>query len=316
MPHVSVVIPVFNSAHLIGNALASVFAQTFRDFEVIVVDDGSEDQPELEAAIACWAARIRLVRQSNHGPGHARNTGLRLAAGDLVAFLDADDEWTPDKLARQVEYFRRHPETGLLHTRVIGETRPGSAVDGPPRQAFCELYHTDFFIQTLTVMIPRRVLEAVGGFDERREIHIEDWDLWLRIAARHPIGYLSEPLALHRHGGWMSRHIERTYAGQLLVIDKSRGLCQLACATHRAAPDACERRRLHVLHRDWGYSRREAGDARGARVQLARALAHAPLDWRTLALYLSTFSSQRWRSRLRQLRSGRLAARREATTAS
>jgi glycosyltransferase involved in cell wall biosynthesis len=319
MPHVSVIIPVFNSAHLIGNALTSVFAQTFRDFEVIVVDDGSEDQRALAKALAGWADRIQLLRQSNHGPGHARNTGLRLASGDLVAFLDADDEWTRDKLARQVEYFHRYPATGLLHTRVIGETQPAGVAPGPPRHAFCDLYHTNFFIQTLTVMIPRRLLEEVGGFDERREIHIEDWDLWLRIAARYPIGYLPEPLALHRQGGWMSRHVERTYTGQLLVMEKSRGLCQMACATHRAAPRECERRRLHVLHRDWGYSRREVGDARGARAQLARALAQAPLDWRTVALYLSTFASRRWRSRLRRLRvgAGRLtAARREARTAS
>jgi glycosyltransferase involved in cell wall biosynthesis len=304
MPHVSVIIPVFNSSHLIGHALRSVFAQTFTDFEVIVVDDGSDDGEALERVLREWGSRIRWIRQANHGPGHARNTGLRLAAGDLVAFLDADDEWMGEKLARQVGYFRQYPETGLLHTRVVGEASPGTAIAGAPRHAFCDLYHTAFFIQTLTVMIPRRVLVEAGGFDERREIHIEDWDLWLRIAARHPIGYLPQPLAVHRKGGWMSRHVERTYTGQLLVMEKSRDLCRQACAAHRAAPAACDRRRRHVLYKDWGCSRKDLGNLQGAREQFRRALAIAPLDFRTALLYLSTFLSARWRSRIRRIRSG------------
>ena len=311
MPQVSVVIPVFNSARLIGHALRSVFAQTFRDFEVIVVDDGSEDHEDLERALREWDGRIRRVRQANHGPGHARNTGLRLASGNLVAFLDADDEWVDGKLAGQVEYFDRYPETGLLHTGVVGESSPGAVAEGPPRHVFCDLYHTAFFVKTLTVMVPRRVLQDVGGFDERREIHIEDWDLWLRIAARYPIGYLSQPLAIHRRGGWMSRHVERTYAAQLLVMEKSQDLCRLACPDHRAAPAACDRRRRHVLHRDWGCSRKEMGDARGAREQFVRALAQSPFDLRTGLLYFSTFLSLRWRSRLKRIGSAatRLALR-------
>jgi glycosyltransferase involved in cell wall biosynthesis len=188
MPHVSVVIPVFNAAALVASALRSVFAQTFADFEVILVDDGSEDREALDAALAEFSGRVRQIRQPNGGPAMARNTGIAAATGELVAFLDADDEWLPEKLARQVEYFGRYPQTGLLHTAVVHGTRHGGACDGPPRSAFCELYHTDFFINTLTVMMPRRVLEEVGGFDERREIHVEDWDLWLRTAARHPIG--------------------------------------------------------------------------------------------------------------------------------
>ena len=168
LPHVSVVIPVFNAAPLIGAALRSIFAQTFTDFEVIVVDDGSEDHEALNAALSEFAGRLQYVRQANGGPAKARNAGVARASGELVAFLDADDEWLPEKLARQVEYFRQYPETGLLHTAVVGGTRRGNAVDGPPTRAFCELYHTEFFINTLTVMMPRRVLSETGGFDERR----------------------------------------------------------------------------------------------------------------------------------------------------
>jgi glycosyltransferase involved in cell wall biosynthesis len=301
MPHVSVVIPVFNAAALVASALRSVFAQTFADFEVILVDDGSEDREALDAALAEFSGRVRQIRQPNGGPAMARNTGIAAATGELVAFLDADDEWLPEKLARQVEYFGRYPQTGLLHTAVVHGTRHGGACDGPPRSAFCELYHTDFFINTLTVMMPRRVLEEVGGFDERREIHVEDWDLWLRTAARHPIGYLSTPLALHRRGGLMSRQIDRTYEAQLLVMAKSQALCHDACARHRADPVRCERMRRYVLHRDWGHSRFEVGDGRGARAQFRRAFAQAPFDPTTMRLYASTFVSERWRARLRRI---------------
>jgi glycosyltransferase involved in cell wall biosynthesis len=296
VPVVSVVIPVFNSAHLVGTALASVFTQTFRDLEVIVVDDGSEDREELSRALATWAGQVHFIRQPNGGPARARNTGIARARGEFVAFLDADDEWLPEKLARQVEYFRRHPETGLVHTGVVGEAYPSAAVPGPPRHAFCELYHTAFFIKTLTVMVPRLALVEVGGFDERREIHVEDWDLWLRIAAQYPLGYIREQLAVHRPGGWMSRQIERTYTAQELVIDKSQALCRRACAAHRLAPARCDRERRHVLHRDWGYDRLLAGDWRGAREQLRLALTYQPWHPRTGLLFLSTFA-RGWRGR-------------------
>lgn len=312
-PHVSVVIPVFNAAPLIGAALRSVFAQTFTNFEVIVVDDGSEDRDALSAALSEFSGRVQYLRQSNGGPAKARNAGIARAAAELVAFLDADDEWLPEKLERQVEYFRQYPETGLLHTAVVGGTRRGSAVDGPPRPAFCELYHTDFFINTLTVMMPRRVLGEAGGFDERREIHVEDWDLWLRVAAKYPLGYIGEPLAYHRRGGLMSSQVERTYAAQTLVMEKNQALCRQACARHRAAPRQCERARLHVLHRDWGHDRLEAGDRRGARAQLLRALASNPFDRWTIRLLLSSFVSDGWRARARRL--ARRARRRTAPSA-
>ena len=308
MPHVSVVIPVFNSAHYIAGALRSVFAQTFDDFEVIIVDDGSEDREALLAALAEFAGRIHYVRQDNGGPAKARNTGVAHATGELVAFLDADDEWLPEKLARQVQYFREHPKTGLLHSAVVGDTGDG-AIPGPPRHAFCELFHTDFFIRTVTVMLPRRILHEAGGFDERREIHVEDWDLWLRIAVHHPIGYLGEPLACHRRGGLMSSQIDRTYAAQILVMEKNRALCREACALHRAGPESCDRRRRQLLHRSWGDDLLDRGDRVGARRQLARALKFEPFDRWALRLYVSTFANERWRARARTL----LGARREST---
>src|SRR5581483_5805484 len=151
----------------------------------------------------------------------------------LIAFLDADDVWLPRKLERQAAYFRQYPETGLLHGAAIVSREPAAAVlqtaddvpldysGPPPSRAFAEIFHGSNDVNTLTAMAPRRVLLDVGGFDERRELHVEDWDLWLRIAARHLVGYLPLPLAVHRPGGFMSSAAEKTFRGQELVIAKT-----------------------------------------------------------------------------------------------
>jgi glycosyltransferase involved in cell wall biosynthesis len=303
MRSVSVVIPVYNGAPWIRHALRSVFAQTYRDFEVIVVDDGSTD--DLSEALRPWADKITLARQPNAGPAKARNAGIALATGRLIAFLDADDEWLPDKLALQVAYFERYPDTGLLHTDMLGRDTPPDVqgVDSePPHLSFCPIFHTDLLIRTLTVMIPKAVLLEVGGFDERRELHVEDWDLWLRIAARRPIGYLARPLALHRQGGHMSTKIDRTFTGQALVIEKNRALCQAACATHRSAPDRCLRARQHLLHQSWGIERFRRGNRGEAREAFARALTLQPWRPATYALYAACYLPDRWRDRVRTWR--------------
>jgi glycosyltransferase involved in cell wall biosynthesis len=301
-PVVSVVIPVYNGAPWIGRALQSVFSQTYTDSEVIVVDDGSTDQ--LEEALRDFRDRIVFVRQANGGPASARNRGVQLARGRLLAFLDADDEWRPDKLRLQVEYFERFPQAGLLHTAVVAdavvEDEGGPAV--APAHLFCKLFHAEFFIRTLTVMVPRAIVLEAGGFDERREIHVEDWDLWLRIAARHPVGYLPRRLAVRRLGGHMSTAYEKTYAGQALVIDKYRALCQSACAVHRAAPERCLRDRWHVLYWSLAYERFKHGDRAGARAAFLRAIAERPWQLGTYLRYLTCLLDERSIAGLRRVR--------------
>ena len=122
MPHVTVAIPAFNAGRTIGAALQSVFAQTYRDYEVIVVDDGSTD--DTAAQVAEWGDRLAYVSQPNRGPAGARNEALARARGTFIAFLDADDVWLPRKLERQVAYFARFPETGLLHTAALVSRAP------------------------------------------------------------------------------------------------------------------------------------------------------------------------------------------------
>ena len=138
-PAVSVIIPAFRASRDIADALASVFAQTFTDFEVVLVDDGSPDAAELEAAIAPFRSRIHFIAQPNHGAGAARNTAIRASTGRLLAFLDADDRWLPDFLARQVALLESDRHCALVYCDALlsGDTparRPalhgGGAVGG------------------------------------------------------------------------------------------------------------------------------------------------------------------------------------------
>jgi len=283
-PEVSVVIPAFNAAPTIDAALQSVFAQTYERFEVIVVDDGSTD-----ATAACvdkWGDRVVSIRQANAGPGRARNIGIARARGRLIAILDADDAWMPRKLERQVAYFDRFPETGLVHGRTLidaaplaaiaaaGDSAPIDPAPDPPEYAFTEVFHGTIVVQALTVMARRDVVIEVGGFDERREIHVEDWDLWLRIAARYPIGFLPTRLAVYRPGGGMSGAFEKTFRGQQLVIQKMAPTCAQQCLIHRGQPESCVNDRLRLLYAELGYERfwrgrfTDAADAYGRAIAL------------------------------------------------
>ena len=307
VPRVSVIVPAYNAGRTIDTALQSVFAQTYRNVEIIVVDDGSSD--DTAERVAAWGPRVALHRQTNRGPAAARNHALLHARGDLVAFLDADDVWLPTKLERQVAYFDRYPETGLLHTDAITTTatlsnmletpeRPPAAMR-PPSNSYCALFHCEFFVKTLTVMVPRAIIGDVGAFDERREFHVEDWDLWLRIAAKYPMGYLPETLAIHRPDGGMSSNVEKTFRGQKLVMAKALPLCATACAVHRQDPGACLGTREHLLQSQLGYERFWRGNTAQARQAYRQAAGINRADLRARSYVAASYVAPRAVTRLR-----------------
>jgi glycosyltransferase involved in cell wall biosynthesis len=188
MPRVSVVMPAFNVAPYIGAAIDSVLAQTFDDFELIVVDDGATDE---SAAIAQEKAagdpRIHVVRQKNRGLSAARNTALRLSAGDVIAILDSDDLWAPDYLEAQMAILDAHPEVDivtsnafLLGSRLHGQpARP--CPDNRPLPDLTSILQDETAVFIMSVF-RRRVYETIGGFDESMRSN-EDYDYWLRAAA-------------------------------------------------------------------------------------------------------------------------------------
>ena len=171
-PRVTVIVAAYNGERFLRETLESVFAQDFDSFEVVFVDDGSEDRTgEIAQSFA-----VRYVRQANQGLPAARNAGLALARGDLVAFLDDDDILPPTKLSSQVRYLDAHPETGC----VLG--RQEWIFDGvdPPQMARDPIFGELGGIQLVTAMIRRHVLEELGGFDPSYR-YAEDRDLFIRM---------------------------------------------------------------------------------------------------------------------------------------
>jgi len=201
MPHVSVIIPTYNRAHVLGRAIGSVLAQTYRDFELIVVDDGSTDGTAGLPALC--DERVTLVRQNNRGVSAARNAGISHSHGELVAFLDSDDEWLPDKLARQVGRSGSREPDFICHTDEIwlrsGKIVPQKSIHCKQGGRFFERSLERCLISPSSVMLSRSLLDRIGWFDEDLPA-AEDYDLWLRITAFYDVDFVSEPLLI-KHGG-------------------------------------------------------------------------------------------------------------------
>jgi glycosyltransferase involved in cell wall biosynthesis len=200
-PRVSVIVPTFNRAALLVEAIDSVLAQQGVAFELIVVDDGSTDgTPDV---LADYGSRITVIRQENRGVSAARNRGVAAGRGELIAFLDSDDLWRPGKLRTQVAYMDAHPELGICQTEEIW-IRDGRRVNPRLRHRktagiFFERSLELCLVSPSAVMLRRELFKAVGGFDEDLPA-CEDYDLWLRIGHRHPVGLIDAPLVVKRGG--------------------------------------------------------------------------------------------------------------------
>lgn len=206
---VTVVIPTYNRADYIAETIRSVLAQTHRDLEIIVIDDGSTDHTE--EVVAPFRDRVRYVKQRNAERSVARNHGLSLAKGDFVAFLDSDDCWLPDTLARMLTALNATPKAALVavgcdivHGReVVQNFFPGGGAEGVLDGAFKQLLRSNVIGSPSAVLIRHCALSANAAFDEdRRILGVEDWELWTRLAHDHPLLCLREPLVRYRrHDG-------------------------------------------------------------------------------------------------------------------
>lgn len=199
---VSVIIPTYNRAYLLREALASVLAQkNVRPLEVIVIDDGSTD--ETFRVLEQFLSRITYFYQRHGGVSSARNRGVCISSGEWIAFLDSDDLWKPEKLSRHWDFVRAHPGILISQTEEIW-IRKGQRVN-PKKyhekpEGFCfDRLLERCLISPSAVMIHRSLFDKVGLFDESMPA-CEDYDLWLRIGYRYPVGLLREPLVIKRGG--------------------------------------------------------------------------------------------------------------------
>lgn len=217
MARVSVILPTYNRAYVLRRAIDSVLAQTFQDVELVVIDDGSTDPTP--ALLADYGQRIISLRQDNAGVSRARNTGIRAASGELIAFLDSDDAWLPEKLARQVAALDGQPQMPLCHTDEIW-IRNGVRVNPKKkhRKRGGEIFRDCLplcVISPSAAMLRRAAFDDIGLFDETLPA-CEDYDLWLRLTCRYPVIFLEEPLLI-KYGGHADQ-LSRQYWG----IDRFR----------------------------------------------------------------------------------------------
>lgn len=282
MSGVSVVIPCYNQARYVAESVASALTQREPPREVIVVDDGSTDDPA--AALAAFGGRVRLLRQENRGLAGARNRGLRAAGGDYVLFLDSDDLLEPEALGRLRALLEGRPASGLAYcawrqidaagAQVLGEVRPGGHAD-PLRG----LLLRRFFFFASAALIRRGCIEQLGGFDEGLPWG-EDADMWLRIVgAGYGLAYLDEALVRYRvHGASMTAAVSpQQVASWGAGLDKFFGAPGLAPAIR-----ALEAEARAVLHFETAGRYYRAGQAARGREQLIAALRLQPTvrrDW-------------------------------------
>jgi glycosyltransferase involved in cell wall biosynthesis len=200
-PLISVIIPTFNRSYCLAGTLDSVLGQSFKNYEIIVVDDGSTDAtPQL---LDQYAGRLTCLKTAHAGPSAARNAGIGIARGAYIAFLDSDDLWAPRKLEYQIDFFLQNPAARICQTEEIW-IRNGVRVNPMKKH---KKYSGWIFRQCLplcivspsAVMVHRSIFDHVGLFDETMPA-CEDYDLWLRIAPHYPIYLIDKPLVIKRGG--------------------------------------------------------------------------------------------------------------------
>jgi len=223
MPKVSIIIPIYNAEKYLSKTIESVMAQTYTDWEIVAVDDGSTDKtPEiLKDYEKKLPKKLRVITQKNSGVSIARNTAIAAARGEYIAFLDHDDLWLPEKLKKQVKLLDSNKKLGLVYSDSYaiddkGILKKGTLMSGRlfrlharmlRGNVFNELFYVNF-IPILTTMVRKNVFNKVGMFDPKYKI-AEDYDLFLKIAEQYPIDFTETPLAKYRiYGGNVSKNIE------------------------------------------------------------------------------------------------------------
>jgi glycosyltransferase involved in cell wall biosynthesis len=277
MPRVSVVIPTYNRAHLLGQTIESALAQTFADFEVIVVDDGSTDTTM--EVLDRYSKRIRILQQENQkgGGALARNAGIRNATGEFIAFLDSDDLWLPTKLEHQIAVLNMDSNLSWVYTDAeVFESESNRTLYVYSR--FVRLHEGDVlphlicedFIPSSSPIVRRTVFNEVGDFWPSPKA--TDWDMWLRIAARYRVGLIKKPLVRYRvHKGRItdSHNWKTAHAICNAVIERA-----VERESNRLAP--LKKHAIAILCIGTGRTLAQTGERAEARHMFTRAIRLAP----------------------------------------
>jgi glycosyltransferase involved in cell wall biosynthesis len=295
MPLVSVIIPTYNSADFLPQAIDSVLQQTYENIEIIVIDDGSTDHTE--AVLKPYTERIRYFKKPNGGPSAARNMGIAEAQGEFIAFQDADDLWLPEKLQLQMDYLTAHAEIAVVYTDLTQFDLQGqvsiSLVERygaiPSGYIFEELL-VNHAITLSSVIVRRSCIDEVGAFDESL-IGAEDYNFYLRLARKFQFGFLNQALVQKRlHTNNLSDNLEQMCEDEIKNLDK----------IDRLFPDARipKRRlaaRIYTRFGKYYFSQQRFHQARDC---FQKAFRLSPLTVETLPLWMLASTPDSLRNRL------------------
>lgn len=291
LPSVSVIIPAYKIAPFVGETLDSVFAQTFSDYEVIVVNDGSPDTEDFERALAPYLRRVRYLKQENGGAGAAHNHGLRAARGEFVAFLDGDDLWLPRYLEEQLKFIRGGG-FDLVYTDALlfgdsplaGKTYMETAPSRGP-VTFLSLIRNDCNVITSGVVARRRPVIEAGLFDESLR-NAQDFELWVRLAKRGArLAYQRKVLVRYRyHEGSLSGDVLNRARREWRVTKQIADTYELSAA-ERAELERMMRRQQATLELETGKLRLLEDNFAEARAAFERAQRALP-RWKVRAALL------------------------------
>ncbi len=313
MPKVSVIIPAYNVAPYIGETLDSVLSQTFDDYEVIVINDGSPDTEELERELARFIDRVNYVKQENRGASAARNAGLRVARGEFVAFLDADDVWLPSYLDEQIKFLReRNCDLVCADAEIFSEgSLKGQTymealmADAPPTGdvTFIGLLSAEQSLITSGVVVLRQRVFEVGLFDEALR-NSQDFDLWLRLAlAGTRMAYRQRVLLRYRsRNDSLSGDEVNVQLRELRVLEKVEGSYDLSIVERPEVVSIIEQRRA-VLEFELGKLYLARGEFVAARESFGKANQFSR-SWKTQAAVRFSRLAPRFMQSLYQRRIG------------
>jgi glycosyltransferase involved in cell wall biosynthesis len=315
MTRVSVVIPTYNCARFLRQALKSVLSQTYTSYEIIVVDDGSTD--DTRDVVAEFGDRLRYLYQPNGGLSSARNLALMNARGEFIAYLDADDAWYPEKLDRQVSFLDAHKECGLVHSDVTIVDDSGSVIyerfNEETRRRVPEGYCTVDLLQRCHIFVPtvlerRCYIEQVGYFDTRLKT-VQDHLRWIMLSSSgSAIGYIPEPLAIYRRtANSLSSSPRRVLEDWLIMFESLAGS---RCLVERAGRDAAGivRRQLYTVRRELAYLDRLDGLKGSSARHIVSLIREWPLRAELYTDLLKACAPARMMSAMRMLRCTNVAS--------
>lgn len=299
MPAVSVIVPTYNYARFIRDCLDSIFSQTFKDLEVIVVDDGSTDNTE--EVLEKYRGDIHYIHQENKGLPAARNRGIRSAQGEFLAFLDSDDLWLPGKLEEQIRVLRKDTDMGIVFSDASAFSEEGVIQESILKeedicigQCFQRLFMGNYLVMP-TVVIRKKCLDKSGMFDESLTA-VEDYDLWLRISVFYRVGFVDKVLAMYRvHPSNMSRDFCRLLDNEIRVIRKViEQYPDFVKKMGRKVPA-----RLCTLFNQYGLEWIRKGETRQAKKNFMKAIKARSWQLKSYYYLLATMAGRRGFERLR-----------------